>query len=310
MKLILEYSTPYHQHWTNECFHYIFTSINNKLKERYVDIEETITNPLPVDKSTCGGCINSVSSLRIINPETNKVCVVTFWDRGLDVITPGGEWNAYNVVQLMGGLGIEPNLLNHFLSLKKDCVYSTLPYPLPFKRSYDLIDKLRSKYNHKVKIKKACFIGALYSSREKICEILSKHPKFRILDNTKGYHFEAYYHEMRKHAITLSLNGNGEYCIRDFETMGMGIPLLRQEPETILHEPIVKNVNYICADIKGLRPDNEVADAIIAAVENNIDNEELLTNISTNNLEYFERNIRLNRIVDLFFEAFNLNLLK
>jgi hypothetical protein len=39
---------------------------------------------------------------------------------------------------------------------------------------------------------------------------------------------------MSQYALTLSFNGNGEWCLRDVESMGLGIPTVRAEMKTLI----------------------------------------------------------------------------
>jgi hypothetical protein len=310
MKLNFEYSTPYVMHWSNESFHYIFDKIRKDIQKHYPEITEVNVVPLPSEGHPPAGTVNGVSSLKIINSDNGKTTVLTFWDKGLDIITPKSDWEKYNVVHLIGGLGVNTHQAE-FLCKIKNAKYTPFQYPLPFHKNYDLIDSLRNKYNYRYKVKKACFIGSLYHGRQGFVDLLSKHPMFEIIGSDKGFVFESYYNEMRKYAMTLSLNGNGEFCIRDFESMGMGIPIFRSELSSTLHSPLISEVNYLPAskvtDILSLE---DLAEKFIHSIEKYMSNEELLNKISENNLIYYENYVRLDKIVKLFFEVFDLNLIK
>lgn len=311
MKILIEYLTP------NESFHYVYENVRLQLQSRYPEIEEIEFRELPRGHNPHPGGANGVSTMKIVNKENNKTTVLSFWDRALQVFDNGVGWNNYNIVHLIGGLGIIPDELKQW-QLVRPFKYSPLAYPLEFTRSYECIQKLRKEYIYEEKVKQACFIGCLYHPRDEFTKILNKHPMFKIIGPDAGLRYEPYYEEMQKYAMTLSFNGAGEYSIRDFESMGMGIPVLRSETISPLYAPFIPNENYI----KGSRPSkaafiiypetkfHEIADEFIAAAENVMNNGELLTKISKNSIEYFDNYVLPSKIVDLFFKQFDLSLLK
>jgi hypothetical protein len=132
------------------------------------------------------------------------------------------------------------------------------------------------------------------------------------------YRGENYYEKMSQYALTLSFNGNGEWCLRDVESMGLGIPTVRAEMKTPFYKGLQPGVNYI----KGMNaspnahmtfyqvPFEETAASYIDAVEKVINNEELLMSISKNNIEYYDKYLLPNKIVDEFFNVFDLEILK
>jgi len=129
---------------------------------------------------------------------------------------------------------------------------------------------------------------------------------------------EDYYKKLSEYAIALSFNGNGEWCLRDVEAMGLGIPTLRSEMKTPFYKGLTPGINYI----KGTEPSNtafmtypgtlfhEIADQFIDNIEKSIDNEELLNSISKNNLEYYDKYLLPDKIVNEFFNVFDLEILK
>ena len=54
----------------------------------------------------------------------------------------------------------------------------------------------------------------------------------------------------------------------------------------------------------------EVAQNYITAVENAINDEQLLTSISQNNIDYYDKYLLPNKIVNEFFNVFDLEILK
>ena len=311
MKLLVEYLTP------NQSFHYVYENVRLQLQTHYPEIEEVEFKELPRGHNPHPGGPNGVSTMKIINKANNKTTVLSFWDRALQVFDTGVGWDNYNIVHLIGGLGVVPKELAYWQT-SKDFKYSPLAYPLEFTRSYECIAKQRREYTYDDKIKQACFIGCLYHPRDEFTKILTKHPMFKVFGPDAGLRYEPYYDEMQKYAMTLSFNGAGEYSIRDFESMGVGIPVLRSETISPLYAPFIPNVNYVRASQPSdsafiIYPETnfkQIADQFIAAAEGIMNNGELLTQISKNRVEYFNNYVLPSKIVDLFFKQFDLSLLK
>jgi len=304
----------------NKGFEYVFNSIYNDVKLHY-PIEVPLTsrinivdpnNPCPHPGGRCG-----ISSMKITNKENGKTTVLTFWDRTMDIMNSRGlGWEDMNVVHVIGGLGVfmSPEDIQKHYNIK----FSPFLYPLEFLSSYKYIEQYRKPYVLEEKIKKACFIGWIYDSRKQVTDILQQHPLFEIIDTNAGLRGRNYYEKMSQYALTLSLNGNGEWCLRDVESMGLGIPTVRAEMKTPFYKGLNPETNYI----KGMEPSanafmvfpgvsfEEVAQNYITAVENAINDEQLLTSISQNNIDYYDKYLLPNKIVNEFFNVFDLEILK
>jgi len=314
MNLILEYSFD---GGGNQGFGYVFNNIYNKLDTYYPEVNKSkisVYDIYPGCQSPGGRC--GISSLKIINPENKKTTVLSFWDRAMEITTGHLEWDSLNVVHLIGGLGIyeSPEEILERTGIK----FSPFLYALEFLRSYDLIEKYRTPYNYNEKIKKACFIGWIYDSRKQITDILEQHPLFDIFGHEHNFRGEKYYEVLSQYALALSLNGNGEWCLRDVEAMGLGIPLVRAELKTPFYKELIPGVNYIKGNEASINaslvfpgiPFEQSAANYIKAVEDVINNEELLTSISRNNINYYQQYLLLDKIVESFFDVFDLELLK
>ena len=57
--------------------------------------------------------------------------------------------------------------------------------------------------------------------------------------------FEAYTNELLDYQMGFSIAGRGEFCYRDMEYMGMGIPFIRFDYNSEMAEPLIPNVHYI-----------------------------------------------------------------
>jgi hypothetical protein len=314
MNLIFEYSFD---GGGNQGFGYVFNNIYNKLDTYYPEVNKSkvsVYDVYPGCQSPGGRC--GISSLKIINPDNKKTTVLSFWDRAMEITTGHLEWDSLNIVHLIGGLGIHesPEAILQRTGIK----FSPFLYALEFLRSYDFIEKYRTPYNYNEKIKKACFIGWIYDSRKQITDILEQHPLFDIFGHEHNFRGEKYYEVLSQYALALSLNGNGEWCLRDVEAMGLGIPLVRAELKTPFHKELIPGINYIKGNEASINaslvfpgiPFEQSAANYIKAVEDAINNEELLTSISRNNIEYYQQYLLLDKIVESFFDIFDLELLK
>jgi hypothetical protein len=314
MNLIFEYSFD---GGGNQGFGHVFNGIYNNITKHYPEVTKSqvsVYDVYPGCQSPGGRC--GISSLKIINPDNKKATVLSFWDRAMDITTGHLEWDSLNIVHLIGGLGIyeSPEAILKRTGIK----FSPFLYALEFLRSYDFIEKYRTPYNYNEKIKKACFVGWIYDSRKQITDILEQHPLFDIFGHEHNLRGEKYYETLSQYALALSLNGNGEWCLRDVEAMGLGIPLVRAELKTPFYKELIPGVNYIKGNEASINaslvfpgiPFEQSAANYIKSVEDTINNEELLTSISRNNIEYYQQYLLLDKIIESFFDIFDLELLK
>ena len=300
----------------NQGFQYVFDRIAMDIPLYYpsvttarIDVQKLF--PISQGPSTRSG----TSAMKITNVANKKTTLVSFWDRTLEMMGHEG-WEMFDIVHVIGGLEIylTPEQLMERYNIK----FSPFLYPLEFMRTYRYIDLFREPYDPNKKIRKACFIGNIYESRKVVTDILRKHPLFDIYGIEDGYFKETYYQKMNEYALTLSLNGGGEWCIRDFESMGMGIPIIRSETKTPMYKGLYPEQNYIKGSEKSdiafiVYPGislEQIAEQFIDSVEKNIHNDDLLTSISRNNIEYYDKYLLPNKIADIFFELFDLEILK
>jgi hypothetical protein len=302
----------------NQGFKYVYNRIANDMALRYPEIITSkidtlsLFNPCDHPGGRCG-----VSTMKITNKENNKTTILSFWDRTIEIFHAKGiGWEDFNIVHVIGGLGVP--LTPEEIQIQHGIKFSPFLYPLEILSSYNYIQQFRKPYVLEEKIKKACFIGWLYDSRKQIADILNQHPLFDVIGTEAELRGESYYEKMSQYALTLSFNGNGEWCLRDVESMGLGIPTLRSEMKTQFYKGLTPGINYI----KGTEPSinafmtypgvsfQETAAQFIAAAESVINNKELLTSISKNNIEYYDKYLLPDRIADEFFNVFDPEILK
>lgn len=97
-------------------------------------------------------------------------------------------------------------------------------------------------------IDKFCFWGTSIEYRS----ILS-HFKPEYFDGGRPIgDFYGYSKTLLKYKVALSIAGRGEFCYRDIENLGMGIPIIRFEYKNEFYTPLIPNYHYISIE----RPDD------------------------------------------------------
>ena len=297
----------------NPYFKYIYNSIFDRFKLEYPEHEIKHQQPDYPNLGNCPGCPGGISHLQIINEKNNKTILMSFWDRGMDVFLNGLGWEKYNIVQYIGGLGM--NLTSEQIKEKYGINHIKFQYPLGVRDSYEFIDELRESYDPEKKIRKAIFIGAIYATRTEFNSFMKNHPLIEIIGNDQGYHGKAYFEKMNQYRMAISFNGNGELCLRDSEIMGLNLPLIRAELNTQLYNRLIPDYHYFkttepCSDAhltyRNMDP-KYVADKFVQVVEENIDNYSKLKEIADNGFKYFDMYSRPDYILDLFFKLINVN---
>jgi len=293
----------------NPYFHYIYHSIYNRFITLYPEFNIKHKQPDSWYQSAPGG----MSNFQIINDDNNKTIVMSFWDRGMDVFQKGLGWEEYQIVQYIGGLGLYLNSEQ----IKETYSIDHIPYqyPLGVPHSYDYVDEFRVDYNPESKIRKAVFIGQVYGVRKELEPWFKNHPLIDWFDGTAGIGGRDYYNKLKDYRIALSLNGTGEFCLRDLEAMGLNIPVVRSEILTPFYNPLIPDYHYIkasepcdqaCYVYRNI-PTNILAEQFIYQIEKNIDDFDNLTKIANNGYEYFDKYSRPDYIIDLFFKLVKVN---
>jgi len=121
-----------------------------------------------------------------------------------------------------------------------------------------------------------------------------------------------YFDEIIKYKISISIDGRGEFCYRDIECFGVGIPILRFEYVSKMHDPLIPNYHYISIP----RPDDMVsysqgieehAKLIVKRYQEVLNDDEFLKFIAQNARSYYEKNCTMNQIIKNTYELLELN---
>jgi hypothetical protein len=309
----------------NHGFNFVYKDITEKLLKKYSDYNIEINNceeikDLVQHAAYCGGC-----NLSIINKDTQKCVLLSFadiaevhvlaghgFDKLSDPVHRGHGFDHVEIMEIYGGLAWSGDAFTaQEISDKWNIRYIPFQYPLPYDDFEEYVEKNRTIYNPTEKIRKAIFLGMFHPERAEIIKYLSKHPLFEIPDTM--YPRQEYWNEMSKYAMILSLNGNGEFCVRDVEGYGLGIPTIRSEIKARMrYHELQPNVHYI----RGSQPSDtarlsysvsmkEIAEQFIDKTEKTMYDDELLINISENGVNYYEKYCKFNYISNLFVDLFD-----
>lgn len=120
-----------------------------------------------------------------------------------------------------------------------------------------------------------------------------------------------YFNEIINHKIAISIDGKGEFCYRDVECLGMGIPFIRYEYKSVFDSFLIPNYHYISIPRPPDMTDyaygtKEHADVFIKRYLDVVNNEEFLSFISANARKYYEDNFVYDKIADRTFDLLNL----
>lgn len=317
MKLLITYPDT-----GNHGFNYIYDKVTKNLQLKYPDFSiERFDSTHYLDSTGHSPMIYSYgggSNLSIVNLDTKKCIILSFADIAQHCMR-GHGYDEFEIVEVYGGLSWgdtehTPQEISNTWKIR----YVPFQYPLPY-HEHEFDEYLRTHrmpYDPSSKIRKAIFLGAYHPEREDIAQHLRGHPLFELPHNY--YPLHEYWTEMSKYAMILSLNGNGEFCVRDIEGYALGIPTVRSEFRASLrYHPLIPNVHYI----RGSEPSvtarlvytssiKEIAEQFVDAVEKTMYNDEFLINVSQTSVQYYERYCKFDYIADLFIELFEPEMLQ
>ena len=123
--------------------------------------------------------------------------------------------------------------------------------------------------------------------------------------------FESYASHLIQYKIALSVSGRGEFCYRDIENFGLGVPIIRFQFNNKMHKELVPNFHYISVD----RPDDMVYDRTgekhhAEMLERRFvevkDDKDFLDFISKNARQYYEDNLIIDSSIKLTYNLLEL----
>lgn len=302
----------------NQGFKYIYENILYRLQQKYKNIliEWNDTENLVAEGHTVPGSFGGISNLSIVNLDNKKCSILSFADQAETHTLNNHGYDDFNIVQVMGGLRYSDNeFTEHDISKRYNIDYKLFPYPIPFADFDEFAETHRGIYNPSTRLKKVFFAGAFHGERAAILSHMDKHP---LIDTYRWVSRYDYYKLFTQYTMAISLNGNGEFCVRDLESFGLGAPVIRSELKMNRFGGLIPDVHYI----RGSDPSprawmdypgytfKQIAEQFIDRIETTINDEALLTNVANNGLMYYKTYCRYETIVNLFIETFDVEILR
>lgn len=124
--------------------------------------------------------------------------------------------------------------------------------------------------------------------------------------------FDNYARDLIKHKAALSISGRGEFCYRDIENFGLGVPIIRFEYINKMAIPLIPNFHYISVN----RPEDLLIDRLGNAshakmivdrfleVKDDID---FLNFISKNARKYYDEYLSMDESIKLTYKLLGLD---
>lgn len=124
--------------------------------------------------------------------------------------------------------------------------------------------------------------------------------------------FDTYADNLINYKVALSVSGRAEFCYRDIENFGMGIPILRFDFTNTMFKPLIPNFHYIAVKNPNklvLDKHGEVEHAMLLTQRflEVKDDYNFLVFISDNAKKYYEDNLTVKNSIDLTYNLLNLN---
>lgn len=205
------------------------------------------------------GSIYSCMNFSIVNPETQKYILISFFDNWKYHFMKHLGWQPSNMVNFFypGGFNYI-DYYNYIIQQKNnsdiECPrnISTIYKPFFYGTYNDGYAKdfttIYKKRKLKSTIPKLYFRGQLWDFRKDMVQKLKKFPSLEIIDksNKSGYlDYPEYLNDLAQYRCALSLPGGTEICNRDIECFGLGVPVIRPYLDIHYPDPLISNYHYI-----------------------------------------------------------------
>ena len=292
-------------------YNYFFDVFTNYLKE-FFDVEENRYYEHANSKKLKVDLINGLSNNFYVgeceyvveNLKTGEFVVLTISDHSLThvVLNEYRENNSCFKKALISQYN--PTIIEEHITTDKDKVEPWYYFQTDFVN----LDVLYEKRKHiKTKLDKIYFKGS--TSYRPFLDYISSDI---ITNNDTVTPTENYLNDLINYKLGLSIDGVGEFCYRDIELMGMGVPMLRYEFVSQMNTPLIPNYHYISVD----RPKDLLlyregtkkhAAKLIERYEEVIDDKEFLEFISKNARQYFNDNLKYKNLIPKTFQLLKLD---
>jgi len=246
-----------------------------------------------------GGIVVSDCSLLIEDTVTNTFKGITFADSPYRFLPFFQNRNNPNDILLISQYNEEESKSSQYqCKIKKSIYVASSP-------SIDLDHYYNKRQENKDYIDKFYFRGNINAIGRSVIPLLSHTPYFY---GGHSINTADYFDELINYKVGLCIPGVGEFCYRDIEYMGVGIPMVKFQYINELYHPLIPNYHYISIDRIGdltseRNGKEEHMDAYIKRFLEVKDDKEFLSFISNNARKYYEDylhpTVRLNQIINL-----------
>lgn len=305
-----------------------FQVLYQKLIDRFPEFTFEIQND-PSYENNGYGSIYSCMNFSIINPNSKKYILISFFDNWKYHFMKHLGWQPSNMIQFFYPGGF--NYLDYF-NFKQieqnngdiDCpsnikdIYKTFfygPYEID---SLELMEHLYKTTDISTTKPELCFRGCMWDFRKQMISNI-KDPSILVLDRSNhNLNYQEYLQDLAAYRCALSLPGGTEVCNRDIECFGVGIPIIRPFLNIEYPDPLIPNYHYISCytDCKywdgnpyyiSYKDFIESLEYYWHKIKNNI---EYLNFIRSNARNWFTKNCIINNNIDYILSQINMEKLQ
>lgn len=238
-----------------------FNILYNTIQQYYPQYSFEIFNDKKYENNGYGG-LYSCMNFSILNPETEKYILLSFFDNWKYLFMQHMGWKPSKMTQFFyaGGFNYADyfNFRNHQkdnpdldIPLNIDHLYNSFFYG-PYYTGYDHEVNNLYRKSSKNSIPILTFRGYMWDFRQLMVQDLFEDQSINIVDKNTGNNalqYIDYLKDLTKYRCALSLPGGTEICNRDIECFSVGVPVIRPLISTAYPDPLIPNYHYIsCYD--------------------------------------------------------------
>lgn len=237
-----------------------FQKLYNQLLERYSDKYDFVVENNPTFEDKGYGSIYSCLNFSIINPETNKYILISFFDNWRYHFMKHMGWQPSNMVQFFYPSGFNYLEYFYFRNIEQgnadvdcpkniDIIYNSFYYYTYNVSDENYVSELYEARNIKYSIPELYFHGYLWDFRKEMVKDIDDPSIYVSNKDNKNLDYNDYLNYLTHYRAILSLPGGTEICNRDIECFSVGVPVVRPALSTVYPEPLIPNYHYIsCYD--------------------------------------------------------------
>lgn len=216
----------------------LFCSISNKLKEKYENVK-VINLPHKNNELTIQGISASLYDCELLIDTGDAIKLLSF----ADILPQSFKFlfernNKNDVLAWSSYQKFKSSFLNYDFKIK-------LPSYIQRNAFYDLDAFYDYKLDNFWELDKFTFRGNYGSLPRNVIQSLKTKKYEMHFSYPHQMSAEEYLKDMLLHKVGLSISGASEFCFRDIEYMGVGLPMLRFEYISKWNPDLIPNYHYI-----------------------------------------------------------------